>query len=295
VLASRSWTLKVTLELMAPGTLQSLSLNPTTVVGGNNSQGTVTLAGAAPAGGVAVALSSGDTAWAQVPPSVTVPAGSASATFTITTSPNNSGQGQFSIITASAGGIERSQSLNVNPGPAPPPPPPGGDTGLLSPTAQSAASGGDGNGFESSPTSAFANDGVFAVDNNSGSGSDTSCSDRDKDKHVFRDYGFSIPTGSTIKGIDVRLDAKVDSTSSSPKICAQLSWDGGSSWTSAKSTSTLGTSEATYTLGGATNTWGRTWSVSNFSNGNFRVRVIDVSSSTSRDFSLDWVAVRVYS
>jgi hypothetical protein len=26
---------------------------------------------------------------------------------------------------------------------------------------------------------------------------------------------------------------------------------------------------------------------------NFRVRVIDVSSSTSRDFSLDWVAVRV--
>jgi hypothetical protein len=26
---------------------------------------------------------------------------------------------------------------------------------------------------------------------------------------------------------------------------------------------------------------------------NFRVRVIDVSSSTSRDFSLDWIAVRV--
>jgi hypothetical protein len=33
--------------------------------------------------------------------------------------------------------------------------------------------------------------------------------------------------------------------------------------------------------------------VADFSNTNFRLRVIDVASSTSRDFSLDWVAVRV--
>jgi hypothetical protein len=35
------------------------------------------------------------------------------------------------------------------------------------------------------------------------------------------------------------------------------------------------------------------WTLSMLSDANFRVRVIDVSSSTSRDFSLDWVAVRV--
>jgi hypothetical protein len=89
------------------------------------------------------------------------------------------------------------------------------------------------------------------------------------------------------------LDARADSTSGSPRICVQLSWDGGVTWTAAKTTSTLSTSEATYSLGGAADTWGRSWSSGDFSNANFRVRVINVSSSTSRDFSLDWVAVRV--
>jgi hypothetical protein len=39
--------------------------------------------------------------------------------------------------------------------------------------------------------------------------------------------------------------------------------------------------------------WGFSWTLSTLSNANFRVRVIDVSSSTSRDFLLDRVAVRV--
>ena len=73
----------------------------------------------------------------------------------------------------------------------------------------------------------------------------------------------------------------------------QVSWDGGTSWTAAKSTSTLTTSEATYLLGGAADTWGRTWASANFDNTNFRVRITDVASNTSRDFSLDWIAVQV--
>jgi len=77
-------------------------------------------------------------------------------------------------------------------------------------------------------------------------------------------------------------------------MCVQLSWDGGATWTTAKSTTTLTTSEAPYVLGTATDTWGRTWSDANFTNANFRVRVINVANSTARDFSLDWVAVKVY-
>jgi hypothetical protein len=65
--------------------VQSLSLNPTTVAGGTTSTGTVTLTTAAPAGGTAVILSSRDTAIATVPATVTVPAGATSATFPITT------------------------------------------------------------------------------------------------------------------------------------------------------------------------------------------------------------------
>lgn len=169
------------------------------------------------------------------------------------------------------------------------------NTGLLSPSTNAAqtTSAGDNNGYQTSPANAHANDGLFAVDTNSGTGSSTSCTNNGKDKHRFYDYNISIPGGSTILGIEVRLDARVDSTSGAPKICVQLSWNGGTSWTTAKQTSTLTTTEATYTLGGAADTWGRTWGTADFSNTNFRVRVIDVSSSTARDFSLDWVAVRV--
>ena len=69
--------------------------------------------------------------------------------------------------------------------------------------------------------------------------------------------------------------------------------DGGLTWTAALATATLSKSEVTYTLGGTTNTWGRTWSAADFSNTNFRVRVVDVASNTSRDFSLDYLAVNV--
>jgi hypothetical protein len=76
-------------------------------------------------------------------------------------------------------------------------------------------------------------------------------------------------------------------------MCVQLSSDGGTTWTTALSTTTLTTTTAVYILGGATNTWGRTWTAGDFSNANFRVRIIDVASSTARDFSLDAVAVQV--
>jgi len=173
--------------------------------------------------------------------------------------------------------------------------PPATDTGLQSPTANApvTSSAGDKNGFESNPANAHTDDGLFAVDINSGTGTGTSCTGSGKDKHLFYDYNFSIPAGAAIQGIEVRLDAKVDSSSNSPKLCVQLSWNGGSSWTSAKPTPTLTTSEATYVLGSPSDLWGRSWTAENFGNTSFRARVISVAKSTSRDFSLDWVAVRV--
>jgi hypothetical protein len=71
-----------------PGTttLASVALNPTSVVGGSSSTGTVTLNTPAPTGGATVALSSNNGA-AQVPASVTVAANATTATFTTNTSP----------------------------------------------------------------------------------------------------------------------------------------------------------------------------------------------------------------
>ena len=68
-------------------TVSSLTLNPSSVIGGlQSSTGTVTLSGPAPAGGAQVALSSSNPGAAQVPSSITVPAGATSASFTVRTS-----------------------------------------------------------------------------------------------------------------------------------------------------------------------------------------------------------------
>jgi hypothetical protein len=169
------------------------------------------------------------------------------------------------------------------------------NTGLLNPSANAAqtSNAGDNNGFQTNPSNAHANDGLFAVDTNSGTSSSTSCTNNNKDKHLYRDYNVTLPVGATINGIEVRLDARADSTNGAPRMCVQLSWNGGTTWTAAKTSANLTTGEATYMLGGAADTWGRTWSAGDFSNVNFRVRIINVASNTSRDFSLDWVAVRV--
>jgi len=168
-------------------------------------------------------------------------------------------------------------------------------TGYLSPSANSAvtSSAGDNNGYQTNPTNAYTNNSTFAVDTNSGSNTNTSCTNTGKDKHNFSNYNFNIPGTAVIQGIQVQLDARVDGTGGAPKICVQISWDGGATWTTAKQTATLTTTEATYILGSPSDNWGRTWAVGNFSNANFRIRVIDVASNQNRDFSLDYIAVNV--
>jgi hypothetical protein len=100
-------------------TLSSLTLNPTSVIGGTQSStGTVTLSGAAPAGGAQVALSSNNTAAATVPSSVTVVAGATSATFTVSTRAVTASTAV--TISAAYGGVTRTASITVVPAPPPP-------------------------------------------------------------------------------------------------------------------------------------------------------------------------------
>jgi len=266
--------------------LNSITPSVSGATGGSNINATLFLNKNAPAGGASVTLSTSNLSAAQVPPTVTVPAGQGFASFTITTSPVSAdtmvtitgtyNATQTTTITVLAGGGAG-----------------GTNTGLRSPTANAADAGGDGNGFESNPANAQAADSVSAVDNNSGTVSSTSCSSTGRDRHRFSNYGITIPAGAAVAGIEVRLDARVDSTAGSPRMCVELSWDGGVSWTAPLATPTLSTSMTTRILGGAANTWGRTWTASELSDANFRVRVTNVANSTSRDFSLDWIAVRV--
>ncbi len=157
-----------------------------------------------------------------------------------------------------------------------------------------ATSGGDNNGFETTPANAYQNGGLYAEDYDSGTSSSTSCTAASKDKHLFYNYNVTVPNGSTINGIEVRLDTWSDSAAGTPKLCVQLSWNGGSSWTTAKSTANLGTAETSYILGSPTDTWGHTWNSSELNNSNFQIRIIATSSTKNRDFFLDWVAVQIH-
>ena len=98
-----------------PAALSSVGVNPSSVVGGSPSTGTVNLTNVAPAGGALVTLQSLNAA-ATVPANVLVPAGSSSANFGITTT-------AVSVstpvqINATYSGATKSTTLTVNPQPA---------------------------------------------------------------------------------------------------------------------------------------------------------------------------------
>jgi hypothetical protein len=274
--------------LVVSRAVASVTLNPSALVGPGSSTATVTLR-AASNGNIVVDLASSNTVFATVPFSVVVPSGQISATFTVNAAQVT--ETTTVVISATEENVTQSATLTINPsagggGGG------GGAPGFLSPTSNAPDTGGDGNGFQSSPVSAYGDDAAVATDTNSGTGTSTSCTNTGKDRHRFYDFGFSIPDGSAIAGIEVRLDARADSTSGSPRMCVQLSSNGGATWTAAKAAGTLTTTLTSHTLGGAADTWGRAWSAADLTNANFRLRVINVAGSTSRDFFLDWVAVR---
>ena len=93
-------------------TVSSVTLNPTSVTGGNNSTGTVTLSSAAPSGGSVVSLSSNSSS-ATVPSSVTIAAGSTSTNFTVTTTSVTATT--TATITATLGSSSQQATLTINP------------------------------------------------------------------------------------------------------------------------------------------------------------------------------------
>jgi uncharacterized protein (TIGR03790 family) len=101
-----------TLTVTSPA-LNSLSLAPSTVVGGASSNGTVKLTGAAPSVGLSVSLSSSNPSVATVPSTVTISSGASSATFNVQTVPV--AVSTSATITASLGTTAKTATLQVKP------------------------------------------------------------------------------------------------------------------------------------------------------------------------------------
>jgi hypothetical protein len=161
-------------------------------------------------------------------------------------------------------------------------------------TSNAADTGGDGDGYDVLPANACVADGSAATDTDTGTNMSLVCTDTGKDRHRFWDFSLGVPaTVSAVGGIQVRTDVGLNNNSGTSQVCVQLSWDAGTTWTAAKSVTVPSVGVTTYTLGAANDTWGRTWPGSDFSNANFRVRVIDASDRSAKDFRLDGLAVQV--
>jgi hypothetical protein len=108
---NKTTTITVNPAPVVPSALSTLSLSPTSVVGGGNATGTVRLTAPAPAGGATVNLTSSTTAVATVPASVVVAAGATTAGFTVATKQQRKNSNV--TITASYLGVSKSQTLTV--------------------------------------------------------------------------------------------------------------------------------------------------------------------------------------
>jgi len=166
--------------------------------------------------------------------------------------------------------------------------------------AADTTSAGDNNGYQSNSSRACASNNQYAVDTNTGTSTLATCGtgavpETTKDRHRFWGFAFGLPgTITDVDGIRVQADLKLDSVASSTNtLCAQLSWDGGATWTTIKTQAITVATEGSYVFGATNDTWGRSWTLAELSTTNFRVRIIDASTNANRDFSLDYLAVSV--
>ena len=166
-------------------------------------------------------------------------------------------------------------------------------TGYKDCTSQLADTGGDGNGYQTTPANSCALDGRTARDINSGTTTSLNCTDPGQDRHRFWGYDFGLPAGiGAVRGIQVRPTVEVNNNGGTSLICIQLSWDSGASWTATRQVN-VNHALTTYTLGSTTDDWGHTWTRSELNATNFVVRIIDVSSMNGKDFDLDAMRVQV--
>jgi hypothetical protein len=97
---------------LSPTTLNSISVAPSSVIGGQSITGMVSLTGPAPASGASVNLSSASSA-ASVPPTVTVPANATSANFSVSTAAVS--VTTIGNITASFSGVTKTVNITIQP------------------------------------------------------------------------------------------------------------------------------------------------------------------------------------
>jgi hypothetical protein len=110
-------------------------------------------------------------------------------------------------------------------------------------------------------------------------------------------FGFTIPSGATIDGIEIAVERKASNASRATDHTIQLAQGavlGGTNL--ADLVTTYPTTDTVKTYGGATELWGRSWTPSDINASNFGVgiRARNVSGSNTVTPRIDYVTVTVY-
>ena len=161
------------------------------------------------------------------------------------------------------------------------------DTGWKSPSSNK---GIDGFGVEHSwanPANAYLSDNLYAT-----------ALQGDQKLYSWYNFGLSIPAGATIKGIEVSVEAKADSTTycgDGTKISLRLTKNKNDGVGGTGLTPTLTSSDAVYTLGSPTDLWYTTWSPSDFGT-DFGVSFVNgwCASNPTTLYSIDQIRIKVY-
>ena len=128
------------------------------------------------------------------------------------------------------------------------------------------------------PVNAFTSDDIY-------SGEDTEDNMQD-----WYNFNLNVPNGATIDGIQVNIEATAISNAGAG---IAISWNGGIDYTSEKSDH-WSTPEENKTFGGASDTWGRTWTSGDFKDSNFRIRLRRNSQNAGTSLNVDCIAIKVY-
>jgi hypothetical protein len=110
-------------------------------------------------------------------------------------------------------------------------------------------------------------------------------------------FGFAIPVGAVITGIEVNIEAySTNGLLGQKNVTVSLSPNGGTTWApTTYTTSGLRTSapDSNSLLGGPATNWGRTWTDAEINSANFMVRLVTNNPALTGTFNLDAVFVRV--
>jgi len=113
------------------------------------------------------------------------------------------------------------------------------------------------------------------------------------DAATINNFSFGLSSGVTIDGIEVNSEFSNSLGTATATLQISLSWNNGTNYTATKSDTVTSTTDKNSTLGGATDTWGRSWTDSEFANGTFLVKV-EGKTTAGGSCRLDFFQIKVY-